>query len=242
MNDKVIKEQNITQQTSEKPVQPAKIEPVKVELSAKSEKTGKPAKETQKKEPQKVDYSELVSEGMNLIPPMAKAEVQLEENKGKFNVGAALAILILVVVSIAIIAYNTFQKQQLNTVLTEKAALEKQVKAYEDVIYKNNKLNERVQLYTELQRQAISYDEVFTYWQQVSENLAMIKSIQLGDDMSFEVSGESDSLMDVAKLWHFLSIDDKVLDVNLESFGKGAGVVSFDFTGTLNSEYFTGAN
>jgi len=208
------------------------------EKNGKNGKNGKDKGGDKKSNQPKKDYSALVTEGMNLIPPKAKEEIALEEKKGKFNIGAALSILGLVVISIGIVAYNIIQKNQLNNLLDQKTVLEKQVKAYDDLLYKNAKLNRRIQLFSYNQNQSVSYKEVFDYWQKVSTNLGTINEIELGDDMTFMVSGEADSLTDVAKLWHFLSIDERVVNVNLEGFGKSDTGATFSFTGTLDLEYF----
>jgi len=201
----------------------------------KEDKKNKKNKKNARKLP---DFSEFVTEGMNLIPPASKEVVAEEEKKGKFNIGGALAILLLVIVSIAIISYNIVQKQKLASIISERSKLEKEVLGYSDQIYKNRELLDRVNLYSEIQRESTSYKEIFEYWEDISMNLATIEEIKLGDDLGFSVNGRADSLMDVAKVWHFLSIDDRVVNVNLESFGKDGSGVSFIFNGTLNSEYF----
>lgn len=181
--------------------------------------------------------------GINLVPPVSEEKIIVEEKKTRFNLGGILAIFLFVLFSLAIVGYNVITKQNLNNeknkIFNTTDGLEKQVGRYTDTITRNNKLNRRIQLFDSIQQGAVSYKQILDYWDTVSKNIATINSVRMTSTMVFKVNGNAQSYTDVAKLWHFLSIDDKVENVNLKSVGSTVGKgVDFEFEGKLKFESF----
>lgn len=201
-------------------------------------KKGKKEKTKKAKEEDKFENI-IQGEGINLIPPMTDEEVRVEETKSSFNIGAALAILLLVVISLVIVGYNVLTKSELQK---EKRKLysefESRLEGYTGAIVKNSFIKKRLDTYKNIQTEAIPYERVLAYWKEVSANLAEIDKIEINSNLTFEVSGSADNLEQVSKLWHFLSIDDAIESVNLEALNTDSTETSFEFKGSLNYDFF----
>ncbi|MBD3329293.1 hypothetical protein GF357_02255 [Candidatus Dojkabacteria bacterium] len=207
----------------------------------KNRKNRKKDKETESQNAKiKEKFENIVKgEGINLIPPMTEEEIKVEETKSSFNIGAALAILLLVVISLVIVGYNVLTKSELQK---EKRILyndyESRVEGYKSTIVKNSFIKKRLDTYKNIQTEAIPYERVLAYWKEISQNLAEIEAIEIHSNLTFSVEGKADNLEQVAKLWHFLSIDDAIETVNLESLNTDPNETSFEFEGSLNYDFF----
>jgi hypothetical protein len=179
---------------------------------------------------------------INLIPPASETDIVYEGKKSTFNLGGAIAILLFAVLSIAIFGFNVITKLQLNTSKTEVAQAQEDIGTYSDLITMNEEMNKRVQVFDQVQESTISYKSVFDYWDSVSNATSEIDSIKLNASLNFTVEGSASSLSDVSKMWHLLSTDSRVLDVNLKSVGKASNGVNYEFTGKLDYKYFKSLN
>ncbi len=179
--------------------------------------------------------------GFNLIADQLEKAEKESQQKFRVDIRVVLFVFFVVLISLGVVGYNGYATILLNR---EKAKLEALETSFEDYVYTiqaNNQINERYIFYNEVQEGFISSKEVLNFWQEVSDNLAEIRNIELTRGVNFEVSGRSENLRDVTKLWHFLSIDDRVKSVTLDSMSiprEDDGHLTFSFKGVLNLEYF----
>ncbi|WKZ31289.1 MAG: hypothetical protein QY318_00750 [Candidatus Dojkabacteria bacterium] len=205
--------------------------------TAKPSADAAPTKEEQAEK----DHIEKINSGggINLVPTLSKGEKQVIEKKSRFNFAAAFFILLLVIVSIAVVGFNIITKFQLNRERDQTKELEAQILDRGDVVRSNNELLDRISLYKNVQESTLSPREILLYWQELTADYGQIQEVEMKGGVKFTFRGTSNSLNDVAILWHKLSIDERVTNINLESVSKGEdGVVSYNFEGDLNADYF----
>ncbi len=180
-------------------------------------------------------------DGFNLIAPQLEKVEKETQAKFRIDIRVVLFVLFVVLVSLGVVGYNGYVTVILSR---ENAKLEDLRDSFEDYDYTvraSNQILERYTFYSDIQEGFISSKEVLNFWEEVSENLAEIRSIELRSGVNFEVFGRAETLRDVTKLWHFLSIDDRVNSVTLDSMSiprDEDGELSFSFGGVLNLEYF----
>lgn len=183
-------------------------------------------------------------EGFNLIAPQLEKKEKETQEKFRLDIRVVLFVFFIVLTSLGVVGYNWYISMALDTKKVELEALKEDLEDYRYTFEANNQVLERYVLYNRVQEGFISSKEVLTFWQEVSENLAEIRKIELSQGINFEVSGRADSLRDVTKLWHFLSIDDRVKTVTLEGVSipvqdaDDTAKLNFSFKGVLNLEYF----
>ena len=180
--------------------------------------------------------------GINLIPTLTEEEVVVEESKKKMNIGSILSLLTLVLVSLGIVAFNIFTKTRLNMAKEELYVYENKVMGVSQKIINNNEILERVSLYKDIEKGAFSPKEVIDYINDIADKSGgntKINDFTFGDDLVFTFAGTANDLEEVSKLWYLLTHDPKVEIINLESVGKGANSVRFDFEGKLVFDDFT---
>lgn len=177
--------------------------------------------------------------GINLVPTLSKDEQQALERKSKFSFAAAFFILSLVVISIIVVGFNIFTKFRLNLEQQRVKTLEAQVLERGDVLRSNNELLDRISLYKNVQQSTLSPKEIMVYWMELTADYGQIENIEISGGVKFNFRGSANSLNDVAILWHKLSIDERVTNINLENVGKSSdGKIIYSFEGQLNPEYF----
>jgi hypothetical protein len=180
-------------------------------------------------------------EGFNLIAPQLEKIEKETKEKLRIDIRVVLFVFFVVLVSLGIAGYNWYVTMSLEKEKDVLEELKESLEDYEYTIQANNQILERYTSYESIQEGFISSKEVLNFWQEVSENLGEIRNIELSNGINFEVSGRASSLRDVTKLWHFLSIDDRVKSVTLEGVSIPSdrdSELSFSFKGVLNLEYF----
>ena len=217
-------------------------------MNKKEEKDNKkeesmPTEETNTKEDVNLEKVSLHrSEGsFNLIAKQLEEAEKESQQKFRLDIRVVLFVFFVVLISLGVVGYNGYATVLLNREKAKLEALENSFDSYIYTVQANNQVNERYVFYNDVQEGFISSKEVLNFWQEVSDNLAEIRSIELTRGINFEVSGRSDNLRDVTKLWHFLSIDDRVKNVTLDSMSiprDDDGHITFSFKGVLNLEYF----
>ncbi len=186
-------------------------------------------------------------EGFNLIAPrLEKVEKEAKE-KFRVDIRVVLFVFFVVLVSLCVVGYNWYINTRLENQKEILADLEDELEDYKYTLEANDQVLERYNLYNRINDGYISSKEVLTFWQEVSDNLAEIRKIELTQGVNFEVSGKAENLSNVTKLWHFLSIDDRVNTVTLEGVSiphqdSEDSQLSFAFKGVLNLEYFNKKN
>jgi hypothetical protein len=176
--------------------------------------------------------------GINLVPRMSQQEVQVEARKSKFNFLAAFFILFMVLISVVILGFNIFTKIQLEGEQAALKEVEDTVLAESDTIRANDQLLERISLYQNVQASTLSPKEVLVYWRELAGDYGEIQRVDMQNGLKFSFSGTSEKLSDVALLWHKLSIDERVSNINLNSVGQAESSVRYEFEGNLNFDYF----
>ncbi|HEQ65321.1 MAG TPA: hypothetical protein ENN64_00640, partial [bacterium] len=152
---------------------------------------------------------------INLIPPLSEKEEETIEKKSKINVGSALGILFFIILSLTVIGYNIISKIQLNKDKTELyEVLEPEGMRYKDILEKNQVINRRMYLYEQMTENEIPYSRIMKYWNEASQDLVTIERIEISRDMNYKIRGKTDSLENVAKFWHYLSVSEAMSDVN----------------------------
>jgi hypothetical protein len=161
------------------------------------------------------------------------------ERKGKFNTFAAFLILFLVIITIGVLGFNIFMNMRLDAAQDELKQLENEVTSSSTTLRSNSQLLDRVYLYRDVQESTLSPKEVLVYWRELTADYGEIETVELEDGLQFVLDGSTDKLTEVAFLWHKLSIDDRVSNINLKSVSQDSeGNVSYSFEGDLNFDYF----
>ncbi len=182
---------------------------------------------------------------INLMPVMSQEEVQAVEKKSSFDFKAVIFILVVAAMSVIFSFYNLYVVNTLEQEKDKLVQLENDLIGDIDLIRENNILLDKYHFYNYIQDNFFSSKEVLVFWQEVSEDLCEITSITLTEDLGYEISGNSESLMNVAKFWHFLSLDSRVSEVHLDRMtlpdeldSQSPDEVRFTFKGKLNIKYF----
>lgn len=176
---------------------------------------------------------------INLMPQLTKAEVKIEEKKSSFNIWSAVMILALVIISIVIICIDSLTKLSLQREKNNLSNIEKNVNTKSDTISTNNQILERFRLYQDIKKNTYSPKGVLLYWQNFIGQMCTIQNIEIDNNLNFIFRGYTTDLTSVAKIWHYLSIDPRVKQVNLNSVSKNEDSASFEFEGSLDITKFS---
>lgn len=181
-----------------------------------------------------------LSEGFNLMPKMTVAQQAVETKKSTFNIGSALGLIALVVVSLIIVGFNIVSKQQLNQAKKDLYEYESSVNQKVDLIISNNAIVDRLVMYEVVKKNSFSHKEVIDFIQSITTKLGTIelRDIEISDSLAFALEGSASSLEEVSKLWYLLGINENIDTVNLDSVGKTAVGARFSFEGKLSESKF----
>lgn len=186
--------------------------------------------------PNNISYHNI---GINLIPSLSKEEVRVEETKTTFNLGGALLFMVLAVFAISVFGFNLLSKLSLNTEKERLTQLEATVRSKSAIIRDNNKILDRIKIYNKVETETYSPGEVMNYWRDISNQYGLINNIQVSNGLDFKVSGNSTDISSVSKLWHILSEDERIVNINLTALNAAENnSVSFRFEGRFNADYF----
>ncbi|HVX92518.1 MAG TPA: hypothetical protein VHA74_00190 [Candidatus Dojkabacteria bacterium] len=191
-----------------------------------------------KKQKKKIAANLVSGKAINLLPPLTETEKIIENTKSSLNINAALAIMVLVIFSIAVVGINFFFKVNLNNQKNILYTKEQNLNLRTDIIASNNEILKRVKLYKDIAGTTISSKTVVDYWNEISKNFATIDDIEISRGLVFDVSGRSSSLDNASKLWYILANDPRIQTVNLKTIVKDASGVRFTFEGDLNFDEF----
>jgi hypothetical protein len=230
--------QQKTEVKKQKVVEPIKKDEKEKSKKTKTTKTEQPADKNGLTEEEKLLLR--TGEGVNLIPKKSKAEITKEKKKFSFSLSSILSLIVLIMLSLGIVFFNILSKQQLNSAKEQLYSREAELKEYTDKIVSNEAIVERIDLYKHLQQGVFSPKEILQYIMKIVNRAGniTIRTFELGNELDFEMSGNTSDLAVVAKLWYLLGIDDNITTTNLESVGKNESGVNFSFKGELNSENF----
>ncbi len=225
----------------QKEISPTALEATRNEPSKEKEKAH--TKE-EKKTSEKVSIAPktvVEGAGINLIPSMTEDEIEKEEKKKKVSLSSLISLSLLFSISILVIGFNIISKIQLNTQKEKISEKERVIKEYSQLISGNTEILERIFLYKDIQDGRFSSKLVIDYIQGLLSKSggSDIRDFSFSGNKSFEFSGNSQGLEDVAKLWYLLSHDSKIEGVELRSFSKTNDGATYSFSGDLKVEEFS---
>jgi hypothetical protein len=142
--------------------------------------------------------------------------------------------------SLGVVFYNIISKQQLSSAKQRQNNLENELQSYSDKYISHQEITERIELYKGVKSAVYSPREVVEYVMEIVERQSNIevKSFNIDDSLKFEMSGGTDDLESVAKLWYMLGIDQYILNINLSGVSKTETGANFSFEGELDRDKF----
>ncbi len=179
-------------------------------------------------------------DGINLVPIMTKKEVVAEKRKAKVNLGAVLSIVLFLFITIAVVAFSTISKLQLNNEKEKLFALENDIKGLSTKVLDNQEVLKRVYLYKNISSSQFSARKIFDYFSEVAKKQGDVsfKSFIFGSDKQHAFEGSADSLDTASKLWYLLQKDKNVESVVMDNLSKRSDSVDFSFKVTLIPDAF----
>jgi len=204
--------------------------------------TPAPAKNTQPAvsptlaEPQKAPQAE----GFNLIPAMSQEEKAKIKTKNTLNIGSILSIIALASVAIGIVSFNILSKAQLNSKKTSLSKIEKTTTSKMDTIISNNAIVDRAVLYLQVKKDSFSHKKIIEFFTEIATKTEGIsfRSIDISENLTFEISGTGPSLERVARLWYLFGVHENIKSINLQTVSKTGTGANFSFEGELNITNF----
>jgi hypothetical protein len=183
---------------------------------------------------------------VDLMSKLSEEESKVVEQKHSIDLRSVIFVLFVAIIGLVFVFYTNNIKRTFEREESRLADLESQLEAEVSLIRTNNKVVNRYDLYNYVQENFFSSKEVLVFWQEVSEDLCEISGIELSrqrGELEYEIRGVSENLINVAKFWHFISIDSRVSEVHLENMllpdaDAESSEVRFTFHGKLNIEYF----
>lgn len=178
---------------------------------------------------------------INLIPIMSKSEVVAEKKKVKFNISAILSIIVFLVVTIAIVAFSTISKLQVDNSMAELAKQEQEVKALSSKVLSNDEILNRIYLYKDISADQYSPKKIFEYFSNIAsfDSSIQLDSFTFRSNTYLDFEGKGNSLETVSKFWYLLGEDEQIERVVLDSLSKGAEQVQFSFIITMSEKAFS---
>lgn len=179
-------------------------------------------------------------QGINLVPKQSKQEIKKEEKKFSLSISSILSLILLVILSLGIVFYNIISTNQLSSAKQKRSEMESQLQAYSDKYISHQEIIERIDLYKNVKSAVYSPREVVEYVMEIVERQSNIeiRSFNIDDSLEFEMSGETDNLETVAKLWYMLGVDRYILNINLAGVSKTDTGANFSFEGELDRDKF----
>lgn len=176
--------------------------------------------------------------GINLIPTLTKEEAVVVQTKSQVNIGAAIALFILIFLTLIIVGFNIFAKNGLNKNKEKLFVLENDLELRQDLLLSNSELVRKINLYRTVNKTTYSSKDTIEYFQQVSQPYATLDEYEISGGNNFTFQGKSADLKNISKLWYLLSNDKYIESINLKSVNKGQSESTFTFEGILKIEEF----
>jgi hypothetical protein len=193
-----------------------------------------PNPQTQPKRPNLVKGTKSI----NLIPALTQEQVVVVQTKSQLNLGAAVSLFVLFLLTVVIVGFNILAKLELNKSKTALFKVENTLNQRESLISSNDEILKRVTLYSKIESTSVSTKDLIVYLQSVSSGMGTVSEIAIVDGSSFVITGDSNSLNDLSKLWFILGNDKFVESVNLKDVTKSPNSTRFTFEGKLKFEEF----
>lgn len=195
---------------------------------------------TPQQPPVKPAQGAVASGGFNLIPAMTEEEKVTIKKKNTLNISSILSIITLVSIAIGVVGFNIISKAQLNSKKSSLAKIENTVNSKMDRIVANNAIFDRASLYLKVKKDGFSHKKMIEFLTDIATEVGGISfnSIDISENLNFEVSGKGPSLEIVARLWYLFGVHENIESINLNSVSKGEENVSFSFAGKFNITNF----
>lgn len=180
------------------------------------------------------------SEGFNLIPAMTEEEKVTIKAKNTLNIGSILSIIALASVALGIVGFNIISKAQLNSKKGALRKIENTVTSKMDKIVANNAIVDRVDLYMDNKSGSFSHKQIIMFLNEITATIPgmSLNTIDISENLGFEISGIGPNLESVAKLWYLFGVHENLKSINLESVSKGDMDSRFSFKGELEITNF----
>ncbi|KKP65561.1 MAG: hypothetical protein UR61_C0018G0011 [candidate division WS6 bacterium GW2011_GWE1_34_7] len=180
------------------------------------------------------------AEGFNLIPAMSQEEKAKIKTKNTLNIGSILSIIALASVAIGIVSFNILSKAQLNSKKASLSKIEKTTVSKMDKIISNNAIVDRAVLYLQVKKDSFSHKKIIEFFTEIASKTEGItfRSMDISEDLTFEISGTGPSLERIARLWYLFGVHENIKSINLQSVSKSDTGVTFSFEGELNITNF----
>lgn len=210
------------------------------EQAPKNEAQQKPEQKDTNKKESSVPKTVIEESSINLIPTMTDEEIKAEDTKKKVKLSSLISLTALFTISILVVGFNIISRIQLDAQKNRLAEQERTIKNYTDMISGNAEILERVFLYQDIEEERYSIKSVVEYLEGVASRSGSneLNDFTFSDTQTFQFSGESQSLEDIAKLWFLLTNDAKIDDVELRSFSSSGQEARFAFRGKIIVEEF----
>ena len=181
-----------------------------------------------------------LEQGVNLIPSLTKEEKIHVKKKNTLNIGSLLSIIVLAMITIGIVSFNIITKTQLNSRKSALARIEKACNSQIDKIISNNVILTRIDLYQNVRENSFSHKKIIEFLNQMAGRVSGVSynSINISDNLDFEISGKAPDLEQLSRLWYILGVNENVQEVNLSSVSKGEEGATFSFEGVFILENF----
>lgn len=242
MSNTGIAENNTTENVQDQEVKTTETTPVQNQPEQNDVKKDNP--EPKKGEDEGLDEEQKLllrtGQGINLVPKKSKQEIKKEEKKFSLSISSILSLILLVTLSLGVVLYNIISEQQLRTAKQRQSEIETQLKTYSDKYLSHQEIIKRIDLYKGVKSAVYSPREVVEYVMDIVERQSNVevKSFNIDDSLEFEMSGGTDNLETVAKLWYMLGIDQYILNINLSGVSKTDTGANFSFEGELDRDKF----
>ncbi len=180
------------------------------------------------------------TQGVNLIPSLTKEEEVKVKTKNKLSIGSLLSIIIFVLVSIAIVAFNIVTKNQLTVKQKELRVAENLVNQKIDKIVANNIILDRINLYKDVKSNSFSHKKVISYLRDMGAKVQSMRydTIEISEDLSFKMTGGVSDLEQLSRLWYLFGVDKNIETIKLKTFSKTNIGASFTFEGKFVLDNF----
>lgn len=179
---------------------------------------------------------------INLIPPLTEEQVVVEKSKIKLNVGASISLLFFFILTLGIVGFNIFAKQELNNKKNQLFKIENELNLRESVLSSNDEILKRLNLYQKIEAGTYSVKDIVLYLESISKGLGTIDTVEITEGKTFLIAGTGLNLTEVSKLWYVFGNDKYIESVNLKSVSKDTAKARFTFEGVFNLEQFKKEN
>lgn len=187
------------------------------------------------------------SNGFNLLPGKSSEEIKVEENVDRINFGSLTLFMGVMFLVITLLSANLILTQLRKNEEAAHNLVEQELLSRSLTINRNYEIVDRIDLYKSVTEESFNPKAVIDYWQNTISQYGEMKAIEISQNLVFKVEGTAVNMDDTAKLWHQLSVDERIDFINLQSVSYQAQgdedeqlepIVRFIFEGKLTPDNF----